>query len=81
MEPTPENLASLHRERMERARRMSPERKLMAGPELFELGVECMRAGIRIMRPGIGEGEITQLVRERLRRQREKDERAFHAGS
>jgi hypothetical protein len=80
MDPTPENLARLHRERVERARRMSPERKLMAGPELFELGVECMRSGIRLTHPGLGEAEITGLVRERLRRQREKDERAFHAG-
>jgi hypothetical protein len=81
MEPTPENLAQLHRERMERARRMSPEKKLTAGPELFALAVECMRAGIRMDHPEADERQIRDMVRERLARQRRKEERLLYGTS
>jgi hypothetical protein len=80
MEPTPENLASLHRERLERARQMSPEKKLTAGPELFELAVECMRAGIRMDHPAADDTQVRKMIQERLARQRQKDERALYGG-
>jgi len=79
MEPTTENLTRLHRERMARARRMTPDQRLTAGPELFSLVVECMRTGVRLQHPDADDAEIRALVRERLARLRQKDERAFHA--
>jgi Rv0078B-related antitoxin len=78
MEPTPENLARLRRERILRARRMTPEQKLTAGPQLFSLAVECMRTGVRLQHPHADDNQVRTLVRERLTRQRLKDERPFY---
>ena len=77
MDPTPENLAKLHRERIERARRMTPGQKITAGPRLFSLAIECMRAGIRLQNPQADESQIREIIRRRLEKKRRREEIAF----
>jgi hypothetical protein len=77
MDPTPENLAALRRERIERARRMSPEQKLLAGPRLFSVAIECMRAGIRLTHPDGDETQIRAIIRQRLEKKRRREEIAI----
>lgn len=78
MEPTRELLEDIRAERLARARRMSPEEKLVSGPQLFALAEECMRAGIRLQHPEADEREIRELLGQRVARLRHKDERPFH---
>jgi hypothetical protein len=77
MDPTPENLAALRRERIERARRMSPEQKLLAGPRLFSVAIECMRAGIHLTHPDADETQIRAIIRQRLEKKRRREEIAI----
>ena len=78
MEPTLELLKDIRRERLDRSRRMSPEEKLISGPQLFALAVECMRAGIRLQYPEADERQVRELVSDRVSHMREKDERPFY---
>ena len=66
MEPTPELIDALRRDKIDAAQRMSPERKLLAGAELFESTCEIARAGIRMQHPGITETEVREQLRWRL---------------
>jgi len=77
MGPTPEFLAALRRQRLARVRRMTPEQKLSAGPQLFALAIETMRTGIRLEHPEAGEEQIRAMVRPRLERLRRRDEVAL----
>lgn len=74
MDPTPENLAKLRRERIERARKMTPEQKITAGPRLFAVAIECMRAGIRLQNPHADESQIREMIRQRLQKKRRREE-------
>jgi hypothetical protein len=77
MDPTPENLAQLHRERIERAKKMSPEQKITAGPKLFALALEAMRAGIRLQNPNADEFQIRAIIKQRLQKKRKREEITF----
>ena len=66
MEPTRELIDELYRERVLRARRTPPERKLLAGGELFDAACERMAAGLRAENPGADEATIRALLRRRL---------------
>lgn len=66
MGPTPELIDALYRDKVDAARHMSPERKLMAGAELFEFACEVARAGIRMQNPVITEPEVREHLRRRL---------------
>ena len=77
MEPTPELLSQMRRERIERARRMSPADKLAAGLQLYSLAIECMRAGVLLQNPGADETQIRTVIRRRLQNMRRKDEGLF----
>src|SRR5262245_55853023 len=66
MKPTKELIDELYREEVQRARAMSPEEKLLAGPELFEAACRIMVAGIRNQNPGIDERQVGQIFRQRL---------------
>jgi hypothetical protein len=68
MEPTSELIDALYRDKVDAARHMSPEQKLMAGAELFEFVCEVARSGIRMQHPGITEAEVRQHLRRRLAR-------------
>ena len=56
----------LFRERVDEARRMSPEEKLLAGEELFEYACAITLAGIRNQFPNTTEGEQLKILEERL---------------
>ena len=67
MEPTTEIIEAIRRDKIEAARRMSPENKLAAGAELFDLACETARAGIRMQHPEADGARVNELLRERLR--------------
>ena len=64
----------LYRERVERARKASPEDKILAGQRLFEAACEITLAGIREQNPLLSEEECRAILRDRLawRRRRER---------
>lgn len=67
MEPTPELIKALHRDKIEAAKRMSPEQKLAAGAELFDVACELAMAGIRMQHPDANEAQVQEHLRHRLR--------------
>ena len=67
MQPTQELVDSIYREKVLRARRRSPEAKLMDGAELFEYACEIARSGIRAQFPNASDDEVKTELRRRLR--------------
>lgn len=53
-------------ENIERARRMRPEDKLLAGGDLFDRECEIALSGIRCQNPGISEVDALDILRKRL---------------
>ncbi len=53
-------------ERVRRARRQSPDEKIRAGLELFDLVCELMSAGIRSEYPDADDERVHELLVERL---------------
>ena len=66
MEPTQELIDQLRRDKIDAARRMSPEQKLSAGGELFDCVIERMLAGIRMQHPNVSGEQARHLIRQRL---------------
>lgn len=66
MEPTPELIDSIYRERVLRARRISPAEKLLAGPQLFARSCRLMADGIRHEYPDADEQRVGEILRTRL---------------
>jgi len=66
MQPDRQLIHALEHDRVERARAMSPEDKLMAGPRLFEQACRVMADGIRDEHPEATEAEVQELLRARL---------------
>jgi len=57
---------SIEREKIERARQMTPMEKFLAGPELFEQACALMRAGIRHQFPEADDEQVEAILAERL---------------
>ena len=74
MEPTKELIDQLYRERVLRARAMSPEEKLLAGPRLFDIVCRRIAAGVRHEFPDADESRVEEIVRDRLRLARRLEE-------
>jgi hypothetical protein len=70
MEPIPELLSELYRERVLRARRMSPDHKVRLGFEMFEQGCQWMADQVRRHFPEATEEQVRGIVRHVLRRMR-----------
>ena len=66
MEPTQELIDDIYRERMLRARQMSPGEKFLDGPRLFESACRITRAGIRDQNPGVTEEQVEEILLQRL---------------
>ena len=66
MEPTQELVDELYRERVLRARRMSPEQKLLDGPRLFEFACRIMADGIRGQFPEADDRRVQEILFQRL---------------
>lgn len=75
MQPTRQLIDEIYRDRVLRARRMTPEQKLFAGRELFDFGCTFVRAGIQNQNPGASEERVNELLRERLALQRRLEDR------
>mgnify|MGYP001210716942 CR=1 FL=1 len=58
--------ASIRRERVERARRMSFQEKFLAGGELFDSACEVAKGGIRHDFPHYTEEQVLHELRRRL---------------
>lgn len=78
MKPTRELLEAIDQDRIRAARRMSPEEKLWAGARLFDDVCERMKAGIRMQCPEADESRVKEILRERLHRLREFEERGLY---
>jgi len=81
MPPTGKLIDALYRDEILRARRMSPEDKLLAGVRLFDYACQITAAGIRNQFPGIDEERVHEILRQRLawRRKLEACQRASEA--
>jgi hypothetical protein len=67
MNPQFQTLAdSLYWERVERARRLTPEQRLVAGPELFDYACTITLSALREQMPGACEAELLKALRRRL---------------
>ena len=66
---------ALYRERVERARRMSPEEKFAAGPQLFDYCCRIAEAGIRAQFPEKDGQQVRQVLTQRLNWQRRIEQR------
>jgi hypothetical protein len=66
MQSTKELADAIYRERVEKARGMSPEDKLPGGPRLFDHACSLMLAGIRSQFPDADERRVQEILRERL---------------
>jgi len=66
MQPTKELIDELDRERVEKARQMSPEEKFFGGARLFDRSCRIMADGIRSQFPEADEHRVQEILRERL---------------
>jgi hypothetical protein len=66
MEPTPELIRQIDRQRIEDARRMSPEARVLECLRLFDFAVKITAAGIRSQYPEADERQVQRIIRQRL---------------
>jgi hypothetical protein len=66
MEPTKQLADAIFRERVQKARGMSPEDKVLGGARLFDRSCRIMAAGIRSQFPDADERRVQEILRERL---------------
>ena len=67
---------ALYWERVERARRLMPEQRLMAGPELFDCACTVTLSALHEQMPGAGEAELLEALRRRPAVKRKLEEAA-----
>jgi hypothetical protein len=66
MQPTKELADAIFWERVEKARRMSPEDKFLGGARLFDRSCRIMADGIRAEFPDADDRRVQEILRERL---------------
>lgn len=74
MQPSPELMESIERERILRARRMSPADRVEEGLRQSELAFQVMRDGVRGDHPDADEAEVERILKNRLDRLRRLEE-------
>lgn len=67
---------ALYREKYERARRMKPEDRMKAGPELFDYACTITLSALRQQMPGASEAELLAALQRRLAVKRRLEESA-----
>jgi hypothetical protein len=67
MEPSEQLVEEIYREKVLRARKMSPGEKILAGPELFDFACAWTRAGILREHPRATEQQLLKLLEDRIR--------------
>jgi hypothetical protein len=65
---------SLYWERVERARRLTPEQRLLAGPELFDYACSITLSALREQLPGASEMQLLEALRRRMAVKRRLEE-------
>ena len=73
MEPTPELIDAIYRDKIRRSREMTIQRRIDVGAELSDLGRQMMREAIRRDIPTASEEEILQELRRRIALSRKLD--------
>jgi hypothetical protein len=63
-------------EKVDRARRMKPEDRLKAGPELFDYACSITLSALREQMPGASEAQLLDALRKRLAIKRHLEETA-----
>ena len=76
MQPTKELIDAIYWERVERARRMPPADRVLAGLQLFELTTRIMVDGIRSQFPDADQRRVQEVLRERLALSRRLEDHA-----
>lgn len=61
-------------EKIERARKVSPEARMASGPELFDYACAITMTALREQMPGATEAELLAALRNRLAIKRELEE-------
>jgi hypothetical protein len=75
MQPTPELIDAIYREKVLRARAEPLAEKLLAGPRLFSMATEWTKAGIRAQNPDADEARVLEILRQRIALKRRLEER------
>ncbi len=75
MQPTPELLDRLYLQKVQAARQMTPEERVLACFQLTEFVRRGLEDGIRHQFPGACEDEVQRKLRERVSSVRRLDER------
>jgi len=66
MEPTPELVDAIYRDKVLQARKTPLEQKFLAGAELFESACRITVAGIRNQNPDADERQVQEILLQRL---------------
>jgi hypothetical protein len=74
VEPTPELVDAIYREKILRSRRMTIQKRLEVAAELSDIGRQMMREAIRRENPAASDDEVRQLMRGRLELKRKLDD-------
>jgi hypothetical protein len=78
VEPTQEQIDSIYRDRILRARRMPLHEKLLGGAALFDEVCERMRTGIRFQRPDADDKTVNEILRKRISALRRLEEHGIY---
>lgn len=73
MDTIRELATGIRREKLERARRMPPEEKILAGEELFRWASDVSLSGIRRQNPNLTEEQALEVLRKRLANKSRRD--------
>ena len=65
---------TLYWEKVERARRMKPEDRMQAGPELFDYACSITMTALREQMPEASEAQLLDALRQRLAIKRQLEE-------
>ena len=75
MEPPQDLIDDIYRNKVLRARAMTPEERLLVGSRLFEYACTITREGIRAENPGISDEQVRDILGQRLALRRRLERR------
>jgi hypothetical protein len=78
MEPTRELTDEIWREKIRRAKAMTPEERFAEGLRLSDFVFDMMRAGIRDRFPDVSEDQVDRILCQQLERVRRIEERGIY---
>ena len=78
MEPTRELADAIWREKVRRAKAMTPDERLREACRLSDFVFDMMRAGVRSRNPAADDAEVDRIVKDQLDRIRRVEERGIY---